>query len=313
MAPPEMKATPPGPAAARGSLPRTAVIGARGYLGRHLLPAYQAADPDVCWTDLAAGETAHAVDLAAPDVRPLRLREFGYEYAVIAAAVTGLARCEEERAFTRARNVDGTLELARQLAAEGVVPVFFSTDQVFDGRNGRYDDAAAANPLNEYGAQKAEVERRLPEVCGGRSLVVRLGKVFGLAKGDRTLIDEMADRLSSGQEVRAARDQVFCPALIGDVVRAVLALQSAGVTGMVNVCGPEACSRFDLARAVAGALGADPSLVRGISVDDLGECFRRPRRTDLLCRRLHETVDVEFRPLAACITSVAQQYREGMT
>ena len=78
--------------------------------------------------------------------------------------------------------MDGTLELARQLAGEGVVPVFFSTDQVFDGRDGRYVDEAPANPLNEYGAQKAEVERRLPEVCGGRCLVVRLGKVFGLAR-----------------------------------------------------------------------------------------------------------------------------------
>jgi dTDP-4-dehydrorhamnose reductase len=227
--------------------------------------------------------------------------------------VTGLARCEAERAHTRARNVDGTLELARQLAGEGVVPVFFSTDQVFDGQDGRYVDRAPTNPLNEYGAQKAEVERRLPEVCGGRCLVIRLGKVFGLARGDRTLLGEMACRLTSGQEVRAARDQVFCPVLVGDVVRAVLALEAAGATGVVNVCGPEAWSRFDLAQSVARALGADPSLVKGISLDDLGEPFRRPKRTDLLCRRLNETVDLEFRPIAACITSVAQEYREGRT
>jgi dTDP-4-dehydrorhamnose reductase len=311
MAPPGMKAQPPGPTSAGRTLPRTAVIGGRGYLGRHLLRAYQAVDPDVRWTDVAAREGAHPLDLAAPDVRPLWLRESGCEYAVIAAAVTGLARCEQERAYTRARNVEGTLELARQLAGEGVVPVYFSTDQVFDGRDGRYADEAPANPLNEYGAQKAEVERRLPEVCGGRCLVVRLGKVFGLARGDRTLLDEMAGRLTSGQEVAAALDQVFCPVLVGDVVRAVLALQAAGVTGVVNVCGPEAWSRFDLARAVARALGAPPSLVRGISLDDLKEPFRRPKRTDLQCRRLEAAVGVEFQSMAACIGAVAEQYKEG--
>jgi dTDP-4-dehydrorhamnose reductase len=313
MAPPGLKAQPPGPVSAGRTLPRTAVIGGRGYLGRHLLRAYQAVDPDVRWTDVAAREGAHPLDLGAPDVRPLRLRESGCEYAVIAAAVTGLARCEQERAYTRARNVEGTLELARQLAGEGVVPVYFSTDQVFDGRDGRYVDEAPANPLNEYGAQKAEVERRLPEVCGGRSLVVRLGKVFGLARGDRTLLDEMAGRLMHGQEVAAAHDQVLSPVLVDDVVRAVLALQAAGVTGVVHVCAPEVWSRFDLARAMARALGAPPSLVRGISLDDLNESFRRAKRTDLRCRRLNESINLEFRPMDACIGSVAEQYREGRT
>jgi dTDP-4-dehydrorhamnose reductase len=310
MATPGLKAQLPGPAAGR-DLPRTAVIGGRGYLGRHLLRAYQAADPDVRWTDVAAREAAHALDLAAPDIRPLRLRESGYESAVLAAAVTGLARCEQDPAYTRARNVDGTLELAQQLTGEGVVPVFFSTDLVFDGQDGRYTDDAPTHPLNEYGAQKAEVEHRLPEVCGGRCLVIRLGKVFGLARGDGTLLDEMAGRLTKGQEVAAARDQVFSPVLVGDVVRVVLALQAAGVTGVVNVGGPEVWSRFDLARAVALALGAAPALIRGISLDDMKEPFRRPKHTDLLCRRLNETVNLEFRPMAACIVSLADQYKGG--
>src|SRR5262249_54891367 len=152
-------------------------------------------------------------------------RESGHHYAVITAAVTGLARCEQDREYTRARNVTGTLDLARQLAEEGVTPVFFSTDNVFDGRGGPYPDEAPTSPPNEYGAQKAEVERRLPEVCRGRCLILRLGKVFGLVRGDRTLLDEMADRLTKGQEVAAARDMVFCPVLVGDVVRAVLALE----------------------------------------------------------------------------------------
>jgi dTDP-4-dehydrorhamnose reductase len=182
---------------------------------------------------------------------------------------------------------------------------------VFDGQDGRYIDDAPTRPLNEYGAQKAEVEQRLPEVCGGRCLVIRLGKVFGLARGDGTLLDEMAGRLTKGQEVAAARDQVFSPVLVGDVVRAVLSLQAVGVTGVVNLSAPEVWSRFDLGRAVALALGAAPALVRGISLDDLKEPFRRAKRTDLLCRRLKETINPEFRPMAACIASLAEQYLEG--
>lgn len=290
-------------------LPKTVVIGAGGYLGRHLLAAHQSANPATLGVDVV-GPWEYHLDLAAPDIRPLKLKESGYEQAILAAAVTGLARCEREMAYTRARNVTGALELAQQLAEQGVLPIFFSSDNVFDGEDGGYDDGAPPHPLNEYGAQKAEVERRLPEVCGGRCLILRLGKVFGLARGDRTLLDEMADRLTRGEAVAAARDMIFSPVLVNDVVRGVLALQTVSATGLFNFCGPEVWSRFDLARALAEALGVDRSLVQGISLDDLKEPFRRPKRADLVCRRLRATVAVEFQPMARCIAALAEQYRK---
>jgi dTDP-4-dehydrorhamnose reductase len=293
----------------RRRLPKTAVIGAGGFLGRHLLAAHQVVNPEALGVDVQ-GRWAYHLDLASPDIRSLKLREHGYEYAIMAAAVTGLARCEQDKAYTRARNVTGTLELGRQLAQEGVTPVFFSSDNVFDGRDGSYADDAPTNPLNEYGAQKTEVERRLPEICGGRCLILRLGKVFGLGRGDRTLLDEMADRLRSGQEVAAARDQVFCPLLIDDLVRSVIGLQEVKTTGLFNVCG-EAWSRLDLALTLARALGADPALVKGISLDDLKEPFRRPKRTDMVCRRLRGTIEPEFQPMPACVAFVAKQYQAG--
>jgi dTDP-4-dehydrorhamnose reductase len=302
--------TEPGILLGKPRLPRTAVIGAGGYIGRRLLAAYRAADPDALGVDVG-GPWEHRLDLAAPDIRPLKLRGSGYEYAVIAAAMTGLARCEQDKEFARARNVTGTVELARQLAGEDMIPVYFSTDNVFDGREGGYVDEAPTNPVNEYGAQKAEVERRLPEVTHGRYLILRLGKVFGLVRGDRTLLDEMAGRLTKGQEVAAARDQILSPVLIDDVVRAVLGLQQVAATGLFNVCAPEVWSRYDLALALARALGAPPALVKGISLDDLKEPFRRTKRGDLRCLRLRATLNLEFRTMAACLAAVASHYREG--
>ena len=56
-------------------------------------------------------------------------------------------------------------------------------------------DDAMTTPLNEYGRQKAEVERLLPEVCQGNCLILRLGKVYGTTPGDGSLLDEMATLL----------------------------------------------------------------------------------------------------------------------
>ncbi|MCZ6676206.1 MAG: sugar nucleotide-binding protein [Candidatus Poribacteria bacterium] len=286
-----------------GYFPQTAVIGANGFLGSHFLRALRKFYPD------CSGTTREDMDLSAPDIGPLRLRESGDRDAIIAAAITGVAHCEQDSAGTRACNVAGTLELARQLTAVGVVPIFFSSDYVFDGARGGYADDAVTYPINEYGRQKAEVERRLWKICDGDVLIIRLSKVFGLDKGDGTLLDEMASRLSQGLLVRAACDQIFCPVLVDDVVKMVMALQQARATGIINVCSPEAWRRLDLALAMADVLDVDGALVQEISLDDLGEPFRRPKRTNLICQRLRETADIEFVPTARCIEQVARNYR----
>jgi dTDP-4-dehydrorhamnose reductase len=121
----------------------------------------------------------------------------------------------------------------------------------------------------------------------------------------------MADRFSKGQDVAAARDQIFCPVLVDDVVRAVVELQKVGAQGLFNVCAPEVWSRFELAQALAHALGVEPGLVREISLDDLKEPFRRLKRGDMVCRRLRATVNLEFQPVASCIQVVAKHYQKG--
>ena len=60
------------------------------------------------------------------------------------------------------------------------------------------------------------------------ALVIRLGKVYGTAPGEGTLLDEMAASFAGGRTVRAAADQVMSPVLLADAVAAMLALPDAG-------------------------------------------------------------------------------------
>ncbi|OGR37766.1 MAG: hypothetical protein A2051_13195 [Desulfovibrionales bacterium GWA2_65_9] len=208
------------------------------------------------------------------------------------------------------------LHLAEALSRLGLTVVWFSSDYVFDGLAEAYpDDApddAMTTPLNEYGRQKAEVERLLPEVCQGNCLILRLGKVYGTTPGDGSLLDEMATLLLAGREVRAGRDQIFCQIHVEDLAAAVLALQAAGARGLFNLCAPGARSRLDIARLVARTFGAPEGLVRAISLDDLGERFQRPKRVVLETRRLAAMLadmpGLCFRPLEQAAQELADAY-----
>lgn len=275
---------------------KTAVVGAGGYLGTAFQKAYG-----------GLGVTRATLDLAKPDIGLLRLRETGHEAVLIAAAMTGFAPCEQKKDLSRAINVDGTLELARQCAREGLQVIYLSSDVVFAGDKGPYGDDAPVAPATEYGRQKAAVEKELPKIAS-KHLILRLSKVFGLRKGDGTLLDDMARSLSEGKGVQAAEDHVFCPTVLDDLVAAVLAAQNKGLNGLLNCAAPEYWSRHRMATALAAAMGADQSLIKKIRLYDLPGMAGRPRDTSMISARLQKEVQPAFTPLQSCVERVAAHY-----
>lgn len=284
---------------------KTAVIGASGYIGRHLFAAYRAEWPDCVGTSFsrsAAGLTYF--DIRTPDLKSLRLEETGHRAILLAAACPLIKRCEDEKEATYAVNVTGTLEFFRQISMTSLEVIFLSSDYVFAGNRGPHDDDEPPAPSTEYGRHKAIVETKLPRMIG-KHLILRLSKVFGLEKSDGTLLDEMAHSLADGVEVRAAADQIFSPTYVDDLTNTIMEAQARGLTGIMNLASAEVWSRYLIARDLARAMKVDPALVRKISLYDMPSMAGRPLDTSLLCTRLTKEVGAEFRPMRACIEQTA--------
>ncbi|MBF0567239.1 MAG: sugar nucleotide-binding protein [Nitrospirae bacterium] len=261
-------------------VPKTVIIGAGGFIGRHFLDAYRKTHSDLI------GTTRAELDLLNPDIRALRLSENHYKEALILAAIPNIDRCEQEKELSTKVNVTGTLQIIRQLADEGIKPVFTSSDYVFGGNAGNYKDDAPLCPNTEYGRQKAEVESKIGEITNGNHLIIRLSKVYSHVKGDATMIDEMASCLAQGKTVKAACDQVFCPTFIDDVIAVTAILQGNGITGTVNLCPSKRVSRYDIAKALAEKMGIDEVHVDKISLDDMVFRVKRPKDTSMRNDRL---------------------------
>ncbi len=259
---------------------KTAVIGASGYVGRHLWKAYRSRFPDCVGTTFSAEH---------PQLKRFDIREPGLEAAY-------------------AVNVKGTLELARQVGCTRMQVIFLSSDYVFGGEAGPHDDDHPVRPTTEYGRHKAQVERELPSLAANH-LVLRLSKIYGVQKGDRTLLDEMAALLAGGKEIRAAYNQVFCPTNVGDLVRVVRQIQDNGLQGIVNACNPERWSRFDIALALAKAMQAERSLVKPISLYDIPAMAGRPLDTSMKSSRLASALQPRFVPLGDDIERVAALWK----
>lgn len=275
----------------------SAIIGASGFIGGHLLAKYKGTCPGTVGTAFSRvrGDLV-PFDLRDPDLNALSLPSETRDLLIVSAA-PNIAYCEQNPEQSVALNVTGTLSLITQAIAAGLRPVFLSSDYVFSGREGAYADDAEACPSTKYGMQKYAIEACLPALTN-RYLVLRLSKVYGTQKGDATLLDDFAKQLVAGKEIRAATDQIFSPTFIGDVVEAIVAVQKSGINGTVNLCAPVPWSRHGVALEMARHLGADPDLVVPVSLHDFPGMENRPLNTSLANKKLSSVYRAPFQTIA---------------
>jgi dTDP-4-dehydrorhamnose reductase len=287
---------------------KTAIIGASGFIGSHLWRSYRQSFPDCVGTSFsrhAPGLTPF--DIRQPDLAALRLEKTGHEAVLITSARPNVAFCEQQPSAALAVNVGGMLELIRQIGRTSMSVIFLSSDYVFEGTTGQYADNAAMSPTTEYGRQKALVERTIPSLIEN-FLILRLSKIYGLAKNDGTLLDDIARGLATNQEIKAAADQFFCPTEVTDLVRAIHAIQAHESRRVMNVCSPESWSRYGIACALADAMHLDASRINKVSLHDIPTMKDRPLNTTMIQSSMESNMTLSFADLRDSVRRVAANW-----
>src|SRR4051794_22510804 len=141
---------------------RAVVVGGSGQIGGWLLRTLAERGHTTVGT-YATVAFPELVHLDASDLSGAAswLRAQAPDVVFYPAGFTWVDGCERDPARARAANVDQPLNLARAAAEGGARFVYFSTDYVFDGRDGPYDESARPRPLSAYGRSKLEAERAL--------------------------------------------------------------------------------------------------------------------------------------------------------
>jgi len=276
---------------------RVAVTGARGLLGRTLVPLWRAAGVDVlAWahadvdvTDRAA--VAAAVATARPDV------------IVHLAAWTDVDGAEGAPDRAIAVNRDGTAAVAAAAAQRGAVLAHVSTDYVLDGSAGRPlpPDGRLA-PLGAYARSKAEAEAAVR--MAGPWLVVRAGWLYG--PGGPNFVDAMRERAAARQPVRVVDDQRGAPTPVRIVAEALYGLVAGGARGVWHVAAAGEATWWAVARAVFEACGTDPALVAACTSAELGRPAPRPAYAVLDCSATAARLGVPFPRWDDAVTAYAR-------
>jgi len=190
------------------------------------------------------------------------------------AGLTKTPLCQQDPALARKLNVEVTARLA-ELAAN-IPLIFFSTDLVFDGRKGNYDETDSPNPLNVYAETKLAAERIV--LANPRHTVLRASLNGGASPtGDRGFNEEMRRAWQAGKTLKLFTDEFRCPIPAAVTAQAVWSLAAQAQPGLYHLAGGERLSRWQIGRLLAGRW---PQLNPRLEVASLDDYEGPPRSPD---------------------------------
>ena len=246
------------------------VTGAGGLIGSYLVKTAARFAPR--WTVI--GLTRPQLDLTDfPAVRQ-KFREQRPQLVLHCAALSRSPACQESPAWARKLNVEVTACLA-ELAAD--IPfLLFSSDLVFDGRKGDYDENAPPNPLSVYAETKIAAEQIVR--ANPKHTVLRLSLNGGASPtGDRGFNEVMRLAWQAGRTFKLFTDEFRCPMPAVVTARAVWELAALNQPGLYHLAGSERLSRWQIGQLIASRW---PQLHPRIEPVSLREYPGAPRPAD---------------------------------
>lgn len=277
------------------------VTGASGLLGSRLVQAALLRGKEVTAVSnrhpVAFRGTRNLVlDLETPGAGK-RLVQLNPRWIIHCAALTDVDRCQREPEAAARSNATVAERLALDAFKAGVRFFQVSTDAVFDGTREYCDEITPTNPINVYGVTKLCAEESVLAISH-ENIVARVNFYGQSVTGGRGLAEWVLGELTAGRRVPGFCDAVFTPLCADDLADRILELIDRKAAGLYHLCGGEAVTKFDFARALAETFGLDPSLVFPATLAGSVLAAPRPRTLNLRSTRAEHLLGAPMPNLA---------------
>lgn len=191
------------------------------------------------------------------------------------AAASNVDWCENNPKQAEAINVNASASLAGIAAKINARFLYISTDSVFDGKKGNYEEADQPAPLNVYARSKLAGEHEVLRANPAAS-VARVNIYGWNAQNKDSLAEMFLKRLEEGIDVQGFTDVFSTPILVNDLAAILFAMVERKLTGIYHVAGSERISKFDFGRRVATTFGFDPARITPCKIEDAHLKAARP-------------------------------------
>ena len=191
--------------------------------------------------------------------------------------------------------MEGTRNIALACSNVGAKLIYISTDCVFDGEKGNYNEQDKPNPIDYYGFTKLEGENQVVQHCKNYA-ILRTSVLYGWNPWKQNFATWIVSQLRQNEEISAVEGHYNTPTLADNLAEMALEALQRGLKELYHASGSERMSRYEFAKQIAESFQLDSSLIKPVKMSQLVAWIaRRPRDSSLSTDKIRKQLGT--RPL----------------
>ncbi|UCG69745.1 MAG: SDR family oxidoreductase [Thermoplasmata archaeon] len=291
------------------------IVGGSGLLGGHL--AKQAKDE----FEVVATFKNHSfemkgcrriyMDITEPEKTKDIIMKENPDTIILAAAQRDVDFCERNKAVATRINVEGAKNVALASKRVHAKLVYLSTDLVFDGSKGLYQEDDVPNPMNHYGFTKLEGEHEV-ENSQDDFAIARVSVLYGWNLFDHTInfVTWIYNGLSEGKRLGLFTDQFRNATYINSACEALLSIHKRDEKGVFHVVGKNCVNRHHIGLKIAETFGFDKDLITASTSDEGDWQAIRPKKCCLDPDKMERILNVKSMSIGEGLSAMKAQVED---
>lgn len=197
------------------------------------------------------------------------------------AALTNVDYCEQHPEECHQVNVVATGLLIDAVLEANCHFELVSTDFVFDGEKGNYNETDEVGPLSVYAQSKVDAENLLLQCGSDNWSIARTIIVFGTGHqlSRSNLILWALEALPKAEPMKLVNDQFRAPTWADDLAYGCVEIVLRKQKGIFHLSGPDTYAIDEIVRRIAAHIGIIAPEIETISSSTLNQPAKRPPKT----------------------------------
>jgi dTDP-4-dehydrorhamnose reductase len=267
------------------------IVGASGLVGSRLLRACQ----ELHWQVIGTYNKYYVRDLISLNIidnDQIKLIFYQYQPQIVflPAFISNVDYCEQYPEKSHQVNVIGSLNIIRNCQENKAKLIFYSSDYIFNGKNGAYKESDKPDPICVYGKQKLFIENYISNLLSNY-LILRITVVYGYEAQRKNFLIRLIRNLRNKQVIKAPIDQIGSPTLADDIAKASCDLVKQNTQGIFHLTSSDIMSRYEFAIQAAKSFNLSLDNILPVQTDQLLQISPRPLNAGLISERLQSYLD----------------------
>lgn len=290
---------------------RVLIIGASGFLGTELNKTFKL-DSSYEVFGTYSKTTEHNLEfLAVTDLESINkiFLKIQPDIVIITAALTNVEYCETNIEETYKINVLGIENIVKACKQYKSRVIYVSTEYVFDGIDGPYDEKSKVNTINYYGETKLLGEKIIQSELEDY-LIVRTTVVYGWNLDSKNFIMQLIKNLSENKIMKVPMDQISSPTYCPNISKMIKECCDKDISGILNLAGNDIMDRYTFAVKAAEILDLDKELLMPVKTAVLGQIAKRPLNAGLKVDKAIEILENKPKGVIESLIELKKSYTE---